>query len=423
MYKDAGTKVRVAPVTTNKLTSTPITCAFAKAKEWTVPSLSCPPYKLLVLLHPLQVFITGQQRLKLMFCCCFIVIGTYQGKSLCLYLGGPFQVVASLTVNYGDTLETVDGNYLPVIASDIVTINIYDRNDTKISINCKVNFPVIKDVTTENNPNVNLIPACHYKHDINDLALWKTDGCVTNYNDYMISGVTCTCTHMTSFVILMKPEQIACSILAGCLHYSMLATFSWMLIMSTDIYMKIKHPFADHERRFSYSRYIGWIGPATIVGTTVCLTRQNYASEKCWLESGSGAIWAFVSPVCLTLLIVLVQLVVIGYIAFKKSQLPNQTGQEMENLKRIRTLFSGILLLTPTVGISWIFGVVVVFCEWEVLKYMHVIFNSMQGFFIWLSQCAFSKEVREALLKKFSNQISQGSTTMELRNSSMQSGF
>ncbi|XP_033110649.1 adhesion G protein-coupled receptor L4-like [Anneissia japonica] len=362
----------------------------------------------------------------------------------------------------------------------------YDRNHSKISINCNIYFPVIKDVTTENTSNAKLIPACHYKHDINDLsALWKTDGCVTNYaNDYMISGVTCICTHMTSYVILMKPEQInnrtlsvlttvgvsisnvfliitlviccfkdlrnsdryrilrhlviallfanmfflllevdvknviACSILAGCLHYSMLAAFSWMLIMSTDIYMKIKHPFADHERRFSYSRYIGWIGPATVVGTTVCLTRQNYASDKCWLESGQGAIWAFVSPMCITILIVLVQLVVIGYIAFKKSQLPNQTGQEMENLKRIRTVFSGILLLTPTVGIPWIFGVILVFCDWEVLKYIYVIFNSMQGFFIWLSQCVFSKEVREALLKKFSNQISQESTTMELCNNS-----
>ncbi|XP_033103467.1 adhesion G-protein coupled receptor D1-like [Anneissia japonica] len=207
-------------------------------------------------------------------------------------------------------------------------------------------------------------------------------------------------------------NSIACSLLAGCLHYSLLAAFSWMLIMSTDVYIKIKYPFADHERRFFYCRYIGWIGPVTVVGTTVCITRQNYASDKCWLKNESGAIWAFVSPVCLTLLIVLVQLVVIGYIAFKKAQRPNQTGQEMENFKRIRTLFTGILLLTPAVGISWIFGVILVFCDWKALHYIYVILNSMQGLFIWLSQCAFSKEVREALIKKFSNQISQENTTM-----------
>ncbi|XP_033103091.1 adhesion G protein-coupled receptor E3-like [Anneissia japonica] len=397
---------------------------------------------------------------------------------------GPFKLVASLELLYDFTLETINGNELPS-ASDIVTIDIHDRNQNEISINCKIFFPVIKVVSTENNSDVNIIPACHYKHDINDKsAFWSTDGCVTVYgNDYMVSGVTCICNHMTSFVILMKPKQInnkalsvfttvgvsisnvfliitlviiccfkdlrnsdryrilrhlvtallcanlfflllevdvknsmACSLLAGCLHYSLLVAFSWMLIMSTDVYMKIKHPFADHDRRFLYSRYIGWIGPIIVVGTTVGITRQNYASDKCWLDIGSGAIWAFVSFVCLTLLIVLVQLVVIGFITFKKSQLPNQTGQEMKNYKRIRTLLSGILLLTPAVGLSWIFGVIIVFCDWEAFKYIYVIFNSMQGFFIWLSQCAFSKEVRKALIKKFSNQISQESTAMELRN-------
>ncbi|XP_033122727.1 adhesion G protein-coupled receptor L2-like, partial [Anneissia japonica] len=203
-----------------------------------------------------------------------------------------------------------------------------------------------------------------------ETVLWSSNGCVTDYAiDYMVSGVTCMCTHLTSFVILMKPNQvnngtlsvlttvgvsisnvflittlvticgmkglrnldrykilrhlviallcvnfffllleadvkntIACGFLAGCLHYSLLAAFSWMSIMSTDVYMKIKHPFADHERRFLYSRYIGWIGPFTVVGTTVGLTRENYASDECWLESRSGAIWAFVSPLCLTIL-------------------------------------------------------------------------------------------------------------------------
>ncbi|XP_033122728.1 adhesion G protein-coupled receptor L2-like [Anneissia japonica] len=398
---------------------------------------------------------------------------------------GPFKVVASVKFDYDDQLETVNWNKLPRV-SEVVTINIYDRNQNEISIGCKIHFPIIKDVTAENTSNANRIPACHYKQDINDTsALWSSNGCVTDYAiDYMVSGVTCICTHLTSFVILMKPNQInngtlsvlttvgvsisnvflittlvticglkglrnlgrykilrhlviallcvnfffllleadvkntiACGFLAGCLHYSLLVAFSWMLIMSTDVYMKIKHPFADHERRFLYSRYIGWIGPFTIVGTTVGITRGNYASNECWLESRSGAIWAFVSPLCLTILIVLVELMVVGYIAFKKSQLPNQTGREIENLKRIRTMFIGILLLTPAVGISWIFGVIIVFCDWEVLKYIYVIFNSMQGFFIWLSQCAFSKEVREALIKKFSHRISQDSTTMELRDS------
>ncbi|XP_033100088.1 adhesion G protein-coupled receptor L4-like [Anneissia japonica] len=199
--------------------------------------------------------------------------------------------------------------------------------------------------------------------------------------------------------------KITCSLLAGCLHYSLLAAISWMLIMSTDLYLKTKRPFADHEQRFVNSRYIGWIGPAIVVVTTAGITRENYATDKCWLDTRSGAIWAFISPVCLTLLIVMVQLVITGYVAFEKSKLPNQTRKKTQKLKQIRTLFLGMLLLTPAVGLTWIFGVIIVFCDSEMMEYIFVFVNSMQGFFIWLSQCVFSEEVQLTLMKRFKNQI------------------
>ncbi|XP_033117153.1 adhesion G protein-coupled receptor L4-like [Anneissia japonica] len=205
-------------------------------------------------------------------------------------------------------------------------------------------------------------------------------------------------------------ESILCSVLAASLHYSLLAAFSWMLIISTDIFMKIKHPFADHSKRFTYSRFIGWIGPAIVVAVTAGITRENYASDECWLDTESGTIWSFIPIVCLTNLIVIVQLCVIGYVVFKKSKIPNQSEEEMQMFIRIRNIFHGILLLAPAVGLSWIFGVIVVFCDWKVVEYIYVVLNSMQGFFVWLSQCAFSNEVRQAYRKRFSNLVNDDSS-------------
>ncbi|XP_071961571.1 adhesion G protein-coupled receptor L4-like [Antedon mediterranea] len=219
----------------------------------------------------------------------------------------------------------------------------------------------------------------------------------------------------TLFLLLESDANkslIACSLLAGSLHYSLLASVSWMVIISTDLYIKIKHPFLNHERRFSYSRLIGWIIPAIIVGITVGSTQNNYASDRCWLSTDSGSTWAFISPVCLAVLIVLVQLLVIGYVAYKKSQLPNQTGEDAQHLKRIRTLFSGILLLTPTVGLWWIFGVVVIFSESVGLEYIFVTMNSFQGLFIWFTQCVLSKEVRDIVRKSFNNRVKQSEHTV-----------
>ncbi|XP_033124578.1 adhesion G protein-coupled receptor L3-like [Anneissia japonica] len=400
---------------------------------------------------------------------------------------GPFSVVAILSVLQGNTLlETINGDVLPS-TSDIVDIDFYDKFQKKTSVNCEIKFPVIKNVTTQNSTtSVNKIPVCHFTPDNDASAMWSTAGCETIYDDdFLVSGVTCNCNHLTSFVILMKPKQIeenmilsvltnfgvaissvfliitliiiygfktlrnsdryrsmrhlviallssnfffsclkidvnnipiACSFLAGCLHFSFLAAFSWMLIISTDIYMKIKYPFADHEKRFMYSRYCGWIVPLIAVGVTVGITRENYASDKCWLDTHSGAIWAFIFPVCLTLLIVFMQLVVVSFVALKKSQLPNQTEDEMQKLKRIRNLFGGILLLTPVVGLSWIFGVIIIFDNSEIMEHIFVILNSTQGLLIWLTQCVFSKEVRQTFRKRLSNRIGQNSSINTINN-------
>ncbi|XP_033117133.1 uncharacterized protein LOC117117059 [Anneissia japonica] len=325
---------------------------------------------------------------------------------------GPFKISANQTLLDESISLQTSGEELSS-ASDIVSIDIYDKNNEIIQVkSIEINFPVIKVNSTENGTSASLspVPVCYYTQDENVIsAKWSMKGCKTVYENYVKNGVTCVCDHLTSFVILMKPkpvptnendilsllttvglsisslfliitlviicifrdlrnserykimrhlviallcvncfflllevdakESILCSVLAASLHYSLLAAFSWMLIISTDLFMKIKHPFADHSKRFTYSRFIGWIGPVIVVGPTAGIARGNYVSDECWLNAKSGSIWTFIFPVYISNLVVLVQLIVIGYVAFKKSQLPSQTEEEMQTLKRIRNMF------------------------------------------------------------------------------------
>ncbi|XP_071963084.1 adhesion G-protein coupled receptor D1-like [Antedon mediterranea] len=207
------------------------------------------------------------------------------------------------------------------------------------------------------------------------------------------------------FLNLKIRNQVACTFLAGCLHYSLMVAFFWMLIMSTDIYIKIKHSFMDHEKRFVYCRYIAWIAPGIVVLITACATRENYASDGCWLDTDSGAIWTFISCVCITIMIVLVQMTVVGVLIYKKSKLPNQSKNDIDTLKRLRTMIGGLLTVTPVVGIPWMFGIIIIFDDSETMQYIFVILNSTQGFFIWLTQCFFSNEVRRAVKKSLNNKI------------------
>ncbi|XP_071949406.1 adhesion G-protein coupled receptor F3-like [Antedon mediterranea] len=96
---------------------------------------------------------------------------------------------------------------------------------------------------------------------------------------------------------------------------------------------------------------------------------------------------------------------VIGVLIYQKSKLPNQTTDDVSTLKRVRAMLGGLLLLSPVVGLPWIFGIIVIFDDSQTTQYIYVMLNSLQGFFIWLSQCCFSTEARRAIKKTFSNRI------------------
>ncbi|XP_033112784.1 adhesion G protein-coupled receptor L3-like [Anneissia japonica] len=191
-------------------------------------------------------------------------------------------------------------------------------------------------------------------------------------------------------------NKIACSLAAACLHYCLLAAFSWMTILSTDMYLCIQHAFLDPEKRFLFFQILGWMFPLLFVTITVAVTRENYASERCWLNISNGVTWTFIGPVMFTILVVTIQLSIVGYVAYTKSQTPHQNDDEKNKLKQIKTLLFRILLLTPVVGLTWIFGILSILHSTFILQYLFVISTSMQGFLIWFTQCFLSKEVNTA---------------------------
>ncbi|XP_071942076.1 adhesion G-protein coupled receptor D1-like [Antedon mediterranea] len=175
-----------------------------------------------------------------------------------------------------------------------------------------------------------------------------------------------------------------------------------MTSLSTDMYMSIQYVFHDAEKRFRFFRIFGWIFPLLIVAITVGIMRESYASKSCWLNVDYGVTWAFVVPVILSITIVSLQLSKIGYVAYKKARTPHQSEEEIGKLRQIRNLLYRILLLTPAVGLTWIFGILTLFNDSSVLLYLFVLSTSLQGFLIWFTQCFMSKEVMMAW-RKFHN--------------------
>ncbi|XP_033112771.1 adhesion G protein-coupled receptor L4-like [Anneissia japonica] len=198
-------------------------------------------------------------------------------------------------------------------------------------------------------------------------------------------------------------KHTICILLAQCLHYCLSVTQFWMLAFSTDVFMKVKHPLADHNRRFSNSRYVCWIAPVFIVVTTACIERAHRGSIMCWLVESSLAFWVFIVQVCVTLSVVLVQTGIVGYITFKKCNLANRT--KMKTFKRIRSSCCGLLLLTPVVGLTWIPWLILADYDTMIVYHSCATFNCLQGFFVWFSQCVCSNKVRQALKIRFRGNV------------------
>ncbi|XP_033118706.1 CD97 antigen-like [Anneissia japonica] len=265
--------------------------------------------------------------------------------------------------------QNLSGNAVELI-SNIISVNVYDINTNKIS-----DVEIIVTVPTSAGAG---IQTCCFLNDSSDTIYWSTIGCSTvavsnQTTNNQTTSVTCKCSHLTSFAILMRvqdvseaheevasiltyiglsistiflmlillttctlPElrrcerfialrhlviallcvnacftcltlkpkhRILCSAVAGSLHYSLMVAFMWMALWCTDLYFKIRHAFADHQKRFNYLRVMGWLLPLIVVATTAGVTREQYSSTNCWLNTSIGVIWTFIIPVLMTILV------------------------------------------------------------------------------------------------------------------------
>uniref|UniRef100_A0A3Q3W1K0 G-protein coupled receptors family 2 profile 2 domain-containing protein n=1 Tax=Mola mola TaxID=94237 RepID=A0A3Q3W1K0_MOLML len=66
----------------------------------------------------------------------------------------------------------------------------------------------------------------------------------------------------------------------------------------------------------------------------------------------------------------------------------------------VKLTVKAVAVLLPILGISWIFGVLAVNRNSLVFLYIFAVFNSLQGFFVFLFHCLLNSEVRAAFKHK-----------------------
>uniref|UniRef100_A0A8C5F2U1 Adhesion G-protein coupled receptor D1 n=2 Tax=Gopherus evgoodei TaxID=1825980 RepID=A0A8C5F2U1_9SAUR len=195
-----------------------------------------------------------------------------------------------------------------------------------------------------------------------------------------------------------SPGMVPCKILAILLHFFFLSAFAWMLVEGFHLYSMVIKVFGSEESKHLYYYGIGWGCPLVICIISAASALDCYGEiGNCWLSLKNGAIWAFVAP---ALFVIVVNVGILIAVTRVISRISADNYKVHGDANAFKLTAKAVAVLLPILGSSWIFGVLAVNDHAMVFQYMFAIFNSLQGFFIFLFHCLLNSEVRAAFKHK-----------------------
>ncbi|KAF0887379.1 AGRG2 protein, partial [Crocuta crocuta] len=208
---------------------------------------------------------------------------------------------------------------------------------------------------------------------------------------------------LDSWIALYDMRGLCISV-AVFLHYFLLVSFTWMGLEAFHMYLALVKVFNTYIRKYILKFcVVGWGVPAVIVIIVLAISPNNYGlgsygkfpngspDDFCWINSNAVFYITVVGYFCVIFLlnfsmfiVVLVQLCRIK----KKKQLGAQRKTSIQDLRSVAGL-------TFLLGITWGFA----FFAWGPVNvtfmYLFAIFNTLQGFFIFIFYCVAKENVRK----------------------------
>ncbi|XP_063409250.1 adhesion G protein-coupled receptor F5-like isoform X2 [Mytilus trossulus] len=139
--------------------------------------------------------------------------------------------------------------------------------------------------------------------------------------------------------------------------------------------------------------------PFGIVLISASVTQlEGYGTSKfCWLSRENGLIYAFFVP---CLLVILSNFVITGLILRKLFS--TRATMSKTKKEKLITGVRSIAILSPVFGLTWLFGMFSFHKSTVVFSYLFVIFNSLQGLFIFILHGIYNQNVKKSMKRRVS---------------------
>ncbi|XP_046544742.1 adhesion G protein-coupled receptor L3-like [Haliotis rubra] len=187
-------------------------------------------------------------------------------------------------------------------------------------------------------------------------------------------------------------NKLACTLIAGFLHYFFLSVFMWMFIEGIHMVIMLVQVFDAAKSRLPYYYMTGYGIPLIIVSISAGFYYQGYGTDQyCWLTTDRFFIWSFAGPVALILLVNAIILTYAMVMVCRHSEYVLNSKEK--NSGGMRTWLQGALSMEVLLGLTWTFGYFYISKETIALAYIFTILNSLQGLFIFCFHCLLNKKV------------------------------
>ncbi|KAM7427385.1 hypothetical protein ABFA07_021473 [Porites harrisoni] len=191
-----------------------------------------------------------------------------------------------------------------------------------------------------------------------------------------------------------------CVFVAAVIHYFYLVGFAWMLFEGVYMYLMVVKVFNTVIRwRLFYG--VAWGVSLLIVVLSIVIAStqdggiESYVQDHfCWVSFKNNLIWTFVAPV---LLVCTINSVLLARVVH---EILRMEADKTSHLERVRQGVKACVVLFPLLGLTWVFGVLIVTDGRLVFQYIFTIFNSLQGLFFFILHVLRNSDVRAAYSRK-----------------------
>lgn len=189
----------------------------------------------------------------------------------------------------------------------------------------------------------------------------------------------------------LEEQSGFCTAVALLVHYLFLSSFFWMNLMAFDICFTFSKSFmrsseGGKSKRFYYYLAYGCLTPFCIVIFSVCFDQTDsdfralYGEGVCWIANRRGLLVFFLAP----LILIITSNIIMFILTSRSIYISDKNSSQILQRKDKCKLFIYIKLCI-IMGLTWISGFVATFSNITALWYIFIIFNSLQGVFIFIA--------------------------------------